>query len=490
MQEPLIELQQMAETARAKRGRMDSATRSRAAELIASIWRETPDNASETTHLFDDLDSEAVAEAVSKMWSTLPPEHRSTFKKALYKPTTERTVRRLVMLVRAVMSCDAATAFEWLQLVLPGGKPRITKDVQQAISNLLFSSPAPAFEAISTADAESTEIIRIYESLWTIAKTAPKGSSLMSRVKLAQAFTKYLTSRDLWNSYSGDFRADLGFERETWPMHVREAFDGSVSQSINGVSMPGRDSEGASTVSIVPADASTFSSKHREEQSKSVTSPPGPPQGNRSVPRATDTPRSHGAECAKWMDSLFENAQSDLATLTKLRTMLNLLAEGNESLEEKLRKAQNDHRDREREMQVALSEHLNRAVQLESRFVDEKTAFEREKLRLEARTKDAENQQLETIANLSHVQRELKRVEQERELEKERLNQQISATALARVDEFRRRLAGSLNRLAQDLPAKDALVSSDLGTAVLLLFHQFIEVLQEERVPVRAGRGL
>lgn len=93
MQEPLIELQQMAETARAKKGRMDSETRSRAAELIASIWRETPESASETIHLFDDLDSEAVAEAVAKMWSTLPPEHRTTFKKALYKPTTERTVR-------------------------------------------------------------------------------------------------------------------------------------------------------------------------------------------------------------------------------------------------------------------------------------------------------------------------------------------------------------------------------------------------------------
>src|ERR1017187_43665 len=101
MNDQLQELQTLAAAARSKRGRMDAPSRARAAELLVSIWRDSPELATETAVLFDDLNSEAIAEAVSRMWSDLPAERRNEFKNCIYKPTSERSIRRLTLLVAA-----------------------------------------------------------------------------------------------------------------------------------------------------------------------------------------------------------------------------------------------------------------------------------------------------------------------------------------------------------------------------------------------------
>jgi hypothetical protein len=496
MDEQLRELQVLAAQARSKKGRMDAASRLRAAELLASLWRESPELARETPLLFDDLSSEAVADAVLKMWPSLPDERRSDFKRSLYKPTTERSTRRLALLVAAVINSDGDTALEWLQVLLPREKRNVAKDVQQALSSLLFGSPPLAFETLARAHADDREVSRIYSALWDIAKFAPPGSSLMARAKLAKAFVRFALAQDQENIHAHKFLIELQDETNQWPAHLQELFDNeipelrermmrSVTISVNERTKGEATSESAAPpvsldaqplgVAIAQSQRATEKQVNTEIHTPASQVVPGP-----STPQI---------DCLELLSRLTNNAKSDLSVLGMMHDLVKTLIDEKNSLSNELEMARQRLQAAEIKNQATVLKFEQQSADSNARVAELKAEVERSYERARSVTAQLTKERDESIDEVSRLRAEIAQTKSAWEGERGLLAQQIGANAAGRVDEFRKRLGGSLSRLAHDLPQKDEAMSSDLGSAVLLLFHQFVEALQEQGIPLTTGRN-
>src|SRR5450631_3188675 len=102
MIDELQQLEHLALASRNKKGRMDVESRSKATELLVKIWLSIPDQAGETIQYLEDLQSEAVADAVGKLWPLLSPAARIQLSRSIQKPTSERSTRRLAAAAASV----------------------------------------------------------------------------------------------------------------------------------------------------------------------------------------------------------------------------------------------------------------------------------------------------------------------------------------------------------------------------------------------------
>lgn len=489
MNDQLSELQNIASAARNKKtNRMDAQTRLRAAELLASIWSTSEELAEETVSLFDDLQSEAVADAVSRMWPQLPEERRALFKNRIYKPTSERTARRLALFIAAVIRVDGPTALEWLQILLPRDKQVVSKDVKQSISSALFSSPPPPFESLSDPSANSYEVSRIYATLWEIAKTVEPRSPLMARAKLAIAFVRFSFANKQNSNAATHFLADLEAERRNWPTDLQSMLDKELRRESEKTTPTGAASEFTRT-----APAHSNIERTIEEQTTYGQDETVPNAGYRQLAStALQTAESQSPPVQSDADSqhvgllsrLTDNANNDLRSFAALGQIIRNLFNRKESLNEELQLARTRLEAKEGELRSTLAEQQQRALQNDEMVNQLKSDLHQLQDRLQLTLRQLTEAQAEATREATRFRTEIGQTTAAWENERGLLAQQIGANAAGRVDEFRRRLGGVLSRLAQDLPHKDTAMSPELGTAVLLLFHQFVDALQEQGIPV------
>lgn len=483
MEQRLEELRALAEAARAKKGRMDAQSRSRAADLIGEIWTSSSELAGETPRLLEDLTPEAVADAVCKMWPALTNVRRQEFKRTLHRPTSEKGTRRLALLIAAVMRSDGPTAFEWLQVLLPREKERPSKEAQRAIAAILFSSPPLPFAELATASDDGIEILRIFSAIWEISRSSPSGSSLMARVKLATAFV-HVAERYPENDLSSKFLKGLLEEKQQWPSHISELVNTELTQLT--------DSKSAWSESVEPQSANDSAVQaHTLAGSESISNPTAVAsmvqEKSDSVHpfKASDVLfeiqySSEAGDSKDVLHSLKESARKDLLALQSIESFLARLT-------------------------TELTASSHRIDMLESEMGAAKARFEtvtnesestithlRDELRdVNRRLHDTERSLAGERELYTERAAELKQEIEKRELEwrkeKESLYRQIGVNADGRVDEFRKSLGAKLSRFAKDLPAKSSDMSNELGIAVLFLFHQFVEAAQELGVPISIG---
>jgi hypothetical protein len=493
MDEQLLELQALAEQARSKKGRMDAPSRLRAAKLLVSLWRESPEAAREIPLLLDDLSSEAVADAVSKMWPSLPPERRLDFKKALYTPTTERAIRRFALLVASVINFDGGTAFEWLQILLPPERQKVGKDVQQTLSTVLFASPPLAFENLARAHSDSREVCRIYSTLWEIAKSAPYGSSLMARARLARAFVRFSSAEHQENIHTRTFLIDLQDEKSRWPAQLQELFVTDNPELRPMVTRAVNEEKDAETSSNRPVFL--------------VASDAQPPE--RAAPNATDASeeqveteihsvanevavRASAPEMNSLdlLDRLADSAKSDLSTLSRVQGIVRTLISESNSLRGELDRTKQSLYATERGNREKVLELEQQCAAFEVVVAELKSEAQASQERVRSAITELTKERNEAIYEVSRIRAEIAQTKSTWDAERALLAHQISVNAAGRVEEFRKRLGGALSRLARDLPQKDEVMSPELGSAVLLLFHQFVGALQEQGIPLTTERNL
>ena len=489
MNEQLSELQNIASAARNKKtNRMDAQTRSRAAELLASIWSTSEDLAEETVSLFDDLQSEAVADAVSRMWPELSEERRALFKNRIYKPTTERTTRRLALFVAAVIKVDGPTALAWLQILLPRDKQVVSKDVKQSISSALFSSPPPPFESLSAPSENSYEVSRIYATLWDIAKTAEPRAPLMARAKLAMAFARFSFANKQKSNAATQFLADLEEERRNWPTDLQNMLDKELHHDSTKTPATGTASEFTRT-----APSHSNIEQTTEEQTTYSKDETVPDAGNRQLaataPQSVESqsPPVQGDAASQHvglLGQLTDNANNDLRSFAALGQIIRNLFNRKESLNADLQLARTRLEAKEGELRSTLAEQKQRTMQNDETVSRLKSDLHHIEDRLQSTLHQLTEARTEATREATRLRTQMGQSTAAWENERGLLAQQIGANAAGRVDEFRRRLGGVLSRLAQDLPHKDAPMSPELGSAVLLLFHQFVDALQEQGIPV------
>jgi FtsZ-binding cell division protein ZapB len=119
-----------------------------------------------------------------------------------------------------------------------------------------------------------------------------------------------------------------------------------------------------------------------------------------------------------------------------------------------------------------------------------KSEVERTRERERSVTTQLANERDNATSEALRVKSEIVQMSSAWDTERGLLAKQIAANAAGRVDEFRKRLGSRLSRIAHDLPQKDTVMSLELGSAILLLFHQFVEALQEQDVPLTTGKNI
>ena len=458
MIDELQQLEHLALASRNKKGRMDVESRSKATELIVKIWLDIPDQAGETIRYFEDLQSEAVADAVGKLWPLLSPAARIQLVRSIQKPTSERAMRRLSLYISEVINHDADIALKWLQLLLPREKEYPAKDVRQSIVATLFASGQIVYSFTATNEEQAWEVARIYRLLWDIGKDSPTPILSMSRARLAAGIARHVSTHPMLRSRQSRVLEDAERESRAWPKELRDMWE-NESSSIQDIAQ----NEAPKTPSTTTENSQQTPAPLDPGVQKNQSSPAGDLRLDAAVedrtsvrlPRQED--RATDDADLRALQLAIEQEAEKLAMLKGLKRRL----DGSAS---ELKEAMALVAERTKELNHALG-------------AARQSASEADQAR-----KELDRQRLIFVTERSALQTESDR-------EKILLSQQVSANAEGRIEEFRNRLGSSLSKLLIDLPGKDVQMSSELGEAILLLFHQFIEAIQNAEVPIDNGRG-
>lgn len=458
MIEELQELEHLANASRNKKGRMDSESRSKATELLVRIWLDYPDQAVDTIRYFEDLQSEAVAEAVGKLWPRLSEAGRIQLDRSIPKPNSERSIRRLSLFIAEVINNDAEIALRWLQLLLPREKDYPAKDVRQNIVTSLLISGQVTYAFKATYDEQAWEVARIYKLLWDIGKESSTNIPSISRAKLAVGIARHITTHPFLRHKQSRLLEDAERESIAWSKELKEMWEKEHSAASSKGSVP----------PLAPTTAGRIGSEedqptHLPESNSSHTATEQltTPRGAQHQQQTPDTlapnePISHGNALAS-LDHAIAREVEKLAMLNGIRTSFETLTT---------------------ELARVTASEGEKAVELKrARDAANHSALEAEQIK-----KEIERQRSSFTVQIASL-------EEQADRDKSLLSQQVRTNAEGRIEEYRNRLGSSLTKLIIDLPSKDAPMSSELGEAVLLLFHQFIEAIQNADVPIAINRG-
>lgn len=444
MDEQIRELESIAQATRAKNGRMDSPSRDKASALLASIWTNPSIDFTPTLQFLEDFKAEAVASAIHSCWARMELTNRNLFQQWVPLPSTEKSYRRLSILVASLLDIDGATALHWLGLLIPSGRKSLSKESRQLLASALFGDKTLSFEALAHGGADSNEVLRIYMSLFEIATDPSLSVPAMTRSRLATAMLRYFSRPDgpRNNPAMADIRSKIFADMKKWPPSLREQIATLVQQSS----------------SDSPAPPIPVKAEGRPAQSLE--------QGNSVAPVApiqleVDT---LGAELARIQG--------------EVRNRLSGIAHEVELL---------------RRVQEALSNLAILARRLESErdAANDRLGTLKDALRTVESERDVARAELKRENHrVLQITTTLEQIRVEAENERKRLAQQIAANATGRIEEFKNKVGLTLSRLVVDLPHKDTQVSAELGRVLLLQFHQFLDALRQEgihTIPVGGG---
>lgn len=458
MIEEVQELEHLAIESRNKKGRMDSESRSRATELLVKIWSDSPEQAVKTIRFFEDLQSEAVAEAVGKLWPRLSESGRTQLDRSIVKPNSDRSMRRVSLFVSKVINNDANTALRWLQLLLPQGKDFPSKDVRQNIVSCLLASGQIFYAFTAASEQQAWDIARIHGLLWDIGKESSTTIPSMSRANLAVGIARHVITHPFLTKKQSRLLEDAERESLAWPKELKDMWEREYPATSDRHSVPP-----STAKAIEQVGSGDDLPSHPTEVSSIPTASPHPitpsiPQEQQQISESLrprrQTPQSNA------LDSLNDAIAREVEKLA----MLNGLKTSFESLAQDLARVTASEAEQAEEL---------KRVRDSANYV----ALEMDQIRKEsARQRTSFSAQIAAQA-------------EQADRDKSLLSQQVTTNAEGRIEEYRNRLGSSLTKLIIDLPSKDAPMSCELGEAVLLLFHQFIEAIQNADVPIAINRG-
>lgn len=439
MDERITELESIALAARAKKGRMDVASRDKASALLASIWADSSIDPEPTLRVLEDLKAEAIAEALRSCWPRMDIGRKNIFRKWVPAPSTERSYRRLTFLVASIIEVDGAAALHWLGLLIPRGRKNLSKESRETLASILFGERVLSFGTLVREADSAAELLRICAALFDIAADPSLSVSAMTRSRLAAAILGYLAGQDAPKDtlVISDLRAKIAADAKKWPPPLREQ--------------------------VIPAD------KGRHDAL--AASPPAD-----AIP-STQPEKTAGPEPVASAPIAVGPLQEELPRLeSELSSRISAMT-------------------REVELLRHVHECIAKLVESAERFEAQRGAAMRElqrvqeSLRLAESERDRAKEDSEREVRRANVlAAALEQVKGDAETERKHLGQQISANASGRITEFKNKLGLSLSRLVVDLPSKETQVSVELGKVLLLQFHQFLDALRQEGIETLSKR--
>ena len=427
------ELEQLASQARAKKGRMDADSRTKASSLVAAIWGNPALDPKPTIELLENLQSEAIAEGISSSWAKMNYERQLIIKRWIGTVTSERSYRRLALVAGAVINDDGGTALEWLGLLIPKGRKSVNKESRQVLATVLFGDKQIRFESIAYDGAPFSEVMRIYSALFEIVTDHSLSIGAMTRSRLAAAILGLVAKTDgSQNGSVNELEEKVLIDMKKWPTALREQFQ----KQVQVLQPPIQEKTGPELVPVRTA----------EGHEMSIAKAP-------SVQRPEEFNR------------IQHDMESCISTLTGGFELLRSLQSAIKSRFDYISQS-------ERELEAAREKLLALETELR-RIADDRDAIRRDLQRANER--------------VSELTSTIERLVSDADAERRRLGQQIAANAAGRIEEFKNRLGLTLSRLIVDLPEADSLVSSELGKILLLQFHQFLDALGQEGVETRPG---
>lgn len=424
------DLKSLVECVRKKKGRMDAAERVKATQLIATILLNPEEPLGDVLPLFEDLQSEAVADGVGIAWPTLLPQRRLEIRRWLPLPRTERAQRRIALFASRVAGTDGGTAIDLLDKLIP---ERPNKELRQLLTTTLFSDgQAIKFENLYDASSPNASL-RIFRTLATLAFDSANGIDPMARYRISVAALKLLVTHKLEQSAEGtDLLSKIVVEVERWPQGLREQFDSWLKNETPHLSQE------------------FFPLKKTASLAQRLT------KENEDQKETERKPESFTLE--NYLEQRSQALAAEAETLARLSV---LVANSRAEAERQLAKWQA----RESELSKRLLELDSTRAELERKLAD-------------------------AVRRSGDLENALRRAEHEREVQHERLSQQISANANGRIDEFKNQLALTLSQQMIDLPDRDVEMSAELGRVLLLQFHQLIHLLEDLGINVGVTRSL
>ena len=286
--------------------------------------------------------------------------------------------------------------------------------------------------------------------------------------KAAISFARLVSAQLRDSSLKTTFLPKLEVEKGHWPKELQDLLE----KELSGLDLPCT----SSAVAVPAQDAPSVQ--------QTTSKPQEQPIANKPLIQTAQGSGTELPECLLLFRKRIDQTKQDLLIFNALDSLIvNLIAERQSGVRE-LAAAEQGRQELEAKLQSIRSgyEHEQELANAEvSRLRSEVAKADAD---IRAAAARHEDERRETTSESDRLRSEIERARLRFAEDKRLLAQQISVNASGRVDEFRKRIGGALSRLAVDLPNKDVEMSSDLGRAVLLLFHQFVDALQEQGIPV------
>ncbi len=425
---------------------MDARKREQASQLIASIWANQTLDPAETLSSLEQLQSEAVAQAIGRVWSSLTSERRELFSQWLPEPKSERSARRLALLAAAVLEVDGLTALRWLsRLISESAKGKISRELGQTIAGVFFGSKPLRFTRLGDEGGRPEELLRLMRALLEVAIDDHFTIERMARYRLVEDLLAIISQRKLGgNDQCKPILARIEIEFKRWPQALLDQLAESVKR---------RNLDGDLLLEF----------GHPLPKSKTVPVAQGEIASVETLPKRSEAQFKSSVDKTRIKSALEQRITSLSSEIDTLKALTTFVSEAEHSQEELERKLQESEA-RESSLQIRL--------------------------------KQVSDELEDTLAKLSvarvqieELERANKLTKESMEAERQRLTQQITANASGRVEEFKNNLTLVLSRLILDLPARDAPLRPDVGQIVFLQFHQFLDVLDGQGIKIRKLKG-
>jgi hypothetical protein len=421
------ELQVLASASKAKKGRLDGATRARAIALLCASWSGAP-SVEPYLRSANEFQSDLVGDALQRCWGNLAEARRRELLHWLQEGKTERAIRRRLLAAAAISGSDPGTGLALLIQVLPAERVA-SKDLREMVVATLFGSTSIDFVKFAADNASNPQALQLLFALLQIALDRNLPTELMQRFKVVQACLVLLSKQPSGAAIWGEVLPRIDSEIRRWPTQLRLNLRAWLAAESPRLCQEvfGDDKEAQPTAVAAPQPVSLRESG----RSGNGSPPPSIPESIRALERYIDL------------------SVSQIRDLAKLREALDAAA-------------------------ALIDGAKERETRLQSQ-VDRVTSD------LERAQSALQNMQQRLAASEAKTAETSARAEQQ----KEHLTRQIETRANANVEEFRHRLSAVLSKLIVDLPPGNAQMDAELGHVILLQFHHFIDQLEQRGIPLR-----
>lgn len=389
--------------------------------------------------VLEQIASEALADGLAAGWAAAPPALKTALRRWLDRHDSDRTTRRLVLTAAAILASDPVVGVDLLDHALPSQNRRPSQELRGYLRGAFFGHAPVKLEPLGDANIVPRPTARLLIALWqSLDPSVPAGY----RFSLAAACLRLVTRYKLADDATGQqLVAAVRKDLVTWPRELQQ----ELSAMENELSAPAAPSEAGTSVGGAPVPAG-------------VVAPMISPPAASGQPAAAESPALLAALVTEELGRVERQA-------VILRAVQGLLSE------QTAMHAAREELERLRERHRALNLQLREQERREESLIERLRAAEQ-----------AAAEQTERSAQLSA---RFEASEADRKREREELLAHIQANSAVEVDNFRKRLAGNLRKLIGDLPERSAEISQASGQLLLRQYHQFIDTLVEQGVPVR-----